>query len=288
MCLRTQVERQRAMIKDILLALEVGSARDAARDYAISVSAAFNAHIAAIGFAYAPMLPPMDPVSALPLAILDAERETNRQAASDAIARFEEAARLAAVSAESRLVEASFSDATNVFGSIARTFDLSVVGQAEPKSMRDDLMIEGALFDSGRPVLVIPYIQRAGLKLDRVMACWDGSRNAARAINDAMPFLTRAKAVDVVTIGAGKDRTGEIKGVDIAQHLARHGLKVELRQINAGGVDVPNVILSDAADRDADFIVMGGYGHSRLREFILGGATRGILLSMTVPTLMSH
>jgi nucleotide-binding universal stress UspA family protein len=276
------------MIKDILLALEVGSARDAARDYAISVSAAFNAHIAAIGFAYAPMLPPMDPVSALPLAILDAERETNRQAASDAIARFEEAARLAAVSAESRLVEASFSDATNVFGSIARTFDLSVVGQAEPKSMRDDLMIEGALFDSGRPVLVIPYIQRAGLKLDRVMACWDGSRNAARAINDAMPFLTRAKAVDVVTIGAGKDRTGEIKGVDIAQHLARHGLKVELRQINAGGVDVPNVILSDAADRDADFIVMGGYGHSRLREFILGGATRGILLSMTVPTLMSH
>ena len=276
------------MIKDMVLTLEVGSARDAARDYAISVSAAFNAHIAAIGFAYAPTVPPMDTVSPMPLDILDAEREANRQAASDAIARFEEAARLAAVSAESRLVEASFSEATNVFGSIARTFDLSVVGQAEPKSMRDELMIEGALFDSGRPVLVVPYIQRAGLKLDRVMACWDGSRNAARAINDAMPFLTRAKAVDVVTIGKGKDRTGEIKGVDIAQHLARHGLKVELRQINAGDVDVANVILSDAADRDADLIVMGGYGHSRLREFILGGATRGILSSMTVPTLMSH
>ena len=210
------------------------------------------------------------------------------KAASDAIARFEEAARLAAVSAESRLVEATVSGATNVFGSIARTFDLSVVGQAEPKSMRDDLMIEGALFDSGRPVLVVPYIQRAGLKLDRVMVCWDGSRNAARAINDAMPFLTRAKAVDVVTIGAGKDKTGEIKGADIAQHLARHGLNVELRRINAGDVDVANVILSDAADRDADFIVMGGYGHSRLREFVLGGATRGILSSMTVPTLMSH
>ena len=276
------------MIKDIVLALEVGASRDAARDYAISVSAAFDAHLAAIGFAYAPMLPPMDTVSAVPFDILDAEREANRKAASDAIARFEEAARLAAVSAESRLVEASVSGATNVFGSIARTFDLSVVGQAEPKSMRDDLMIEGALFDSGRPVLVVPYIQRAGLKLDRVMVCWDGSRNAARAINDAMPFLTRAKAVDVVTIAAGKDRTGEIKGVDIAQHLARHGLNVELRRINAGDVDVANVILSDAADRDADFIVMGGYGHSRLREFVLGGATRGILSSMTVPTLMSH
>ena len=276
------------MIKDIVLALEVGAARDAARDYAISVSALFNAHIAAIGFAYAPTLPPADTVSAVPFDILDAERETNRKAASDAIARFEEAARLAAVSAEARLVEASVSGATNVFGSIARTFDLSVVGQAEPKSMRDDLMIEGALFDSGRPVLVVPYIQRAGLKLDRVMVCWDGGRNAARAINDAMPFLSRAKAVDVLTITAGKDRSGEIKGVDIVQHLARHGLNVELRRINAGDVDVANVILSDAADRDADFIVMGGYGHSRLREFVLGGATRGILSSMTVPTLMSH
>ena len=148
------------MIKDIVLALEVGSSRDAARDYAISVSAAFNAHLAAIGFDYAPVLPPVDTVSAMPFDILDAEREANRKAASDAIARFEEAARLAAVSAESRLVEASVSDATNVFGSIARSFDLSVVGQAEPKSIRDDLMIEGALFDSGRPVLVVPYIQR--------------------------------------------------------------------------------------------------------------------------------
>jgi nucleotide-binding universal stress UspA family protein len=276
------------MIKDIVLALDVGSPRDAARDYAISVAATFDAHLAAISFDYAPILPPMDTVSALPSDILDAEREANRKAASDAIARFEEAVRLAAVSAESRMVEASVSGATKVLGTIARTFDLSVVGQAEPKSMRDDLMIEGALFDSGRPVLVVPYIQRAGLKLDRVMVCWDGGRNAARAINDAMPFLSRAKAVDVVTITAGKDRSGEIKGVDIAQHLARHGLRVELRRINVGDVDVANVILSDAADRDADFIVMGGYGHSRLREFVLGGATRGILSSMTVPTLMSH
>jgi hypothetical protein len=237
------------MIKDVVLALEIGSLRDAARDYAISVAATFEAHLAAIGFEYAPVVPPMDTVSALPSDILDAERQANRKAASDAIARFEEASRLAAVSAESRLVEASVSGATNVLGTIARSFDLSVVGQAEPKSMRDGLMIEGALFDSGRPVLVVPYIQRAGLKLDRVMVCWDGSRNAARAINDSMPFLSRAKTVDVVTISAGKDRSGEIKGADI---------------------------------------VMGGYGHSRFREFVLGGATRGILASMTVPTLMSH
>jgi len=276
------------MIKDIVLALEVGSARDAARDYAISVATAFSAHIAAVGFAYEPVLPAVDMGSAVPFEMIDAMREENKQAATAAIAQFEEAARLAAVSAESRVIEASMSGATRVFGSIARSFDLSVVGQADPNSLRDDLMVEGALFDSGRPILVVPYIQRTGLKLDRVMVCWDGSRNAARAINDAMPFLSRAKAVDVVTISTGKDRSGEIKGVDIAQHLARHGLNVELRAISAGDVDVANVILSDAADQDADFIVMGGYGHSRLREFVLGGATRGILASMTVPTLMSH
>jgi nucleotide-binding universal stress UspA family protein len=276
------------MLKDIVLALEVGSARDAARDYAISVATAFGAHIAAVGFAYEPVLPAVDMGSAVPFEMIDAMREENKQAATAAIAQFEEAARLAAVSAESRVIEASMSGATRVFGSIARSFDLSVVGQADPNSLRDDLMVEGALFDSGRPILVVPYIQRTGLKLDRVIVCWDGSRNAARAINDAMPFLSRAKAVDVVTISTGKDRSGEIKGVDIAQHLARHGLNVELRAISAGDVDVANVILSDAADQDADFIVMGGYGHSRLREFVLGGATRGILASMTVPTLMSH
>ena len=276
------------MIKDIVLALEVGSTRDAVLDYAMSVSTAFNAHIAAIGFAYEPVMPPVDTGGAVPFDILDAERAENKKAATDAIARFEEAARRAAVSAESRLIDASVSGATKVFGSIARSFDLSIVGQADPSSIRDDLMVEGALFNSGRPVLIVPYIQRAPLKLDRVTCCWDGSRNATRAIHDAMPLLSRAKAIDVVIVGAEKDKTGAIQGVDIAQHLARHGLNVELRQIPADDLDVANAVLSDAADRGTDLIVMGGYGHSRLREFVLGGATRGILASMTVPTLMSH
>jgi nucleotide-binding universal stress UspA family protein len=276
------------MIKDIALALEVGSSRDAALDYAVSVAAAFEAHIAAIGFAYEPVMPPIDSVSAVPADIIDAEREESRKAATAAISRFEEAARRAAVSAETRMIEASISGAAKEFGAIVRSFDLAIVNQANPNTLVDNLMVEGALFDAGRPVLVVPYIQRTGLKLDRVMACWDGSRNAARAINDAMPFLTRAKAIDVITVGGEKYKNHTIQGADIAQHLARHGLNVELRNITTGDVDVPNAILSDAADRDADLIVMGGYGHSRLREFVLGGATRGILSSMTVPTLMAH
>ena len=103
-----------------------------------------------------------------------------------------------------------------------------------------------------------------------------------------MPFLTRAKAVEVVVVAGDPGKRDEIPGADIAHHLARHGLKVNLQRIVVRDLDVANTILSHAADAGTDLIVMGGYGHSRLREFVLGGATRGILGSMTVPTLMSH
>jgi nucleotide-binding universal stress UspA family protein len=120
------------------------------------------------------------------------------------------------------------------------------------------------------------------------MVCWDGSHNSARAAADAMPFLVRAKVVEVVIVTGERGKSEELPGADIAKHLARHGLNVEINRIVASDKDVANTILSHAADADADFIVMGGYGHSRLREFILGGTTREILASMTVPTLMSH
>jgi nucleotide-binding universal stress UspA family protein len=150
------------------------------------------------------------------------------------------------------------------------------------------MIIEAALFDSGRPVLVIPYIQREGFKLDRVMVCWDGSRSAARAVADALPLLVRAKQVEIVLVSSEPAKSDEIPGADIAHHLARHGLKVELRRIVSADVDATNMLLSHAADIGSDFLVMGGYGHSRLREFVLGGVTRGMLASMTLPTLMSH
>ena len=131
------------------------------------------------------------------------------------------------------------------------------------------------MFDSGRPMLVVPYIQRNGLRLDRILLCWDGSRSAARAAADALPFLRRAKVVEVVTVASEPAKSDEMPGADIAQHLARHGVKVELKRIVTAETDVASTILSHAADRSADFLVMGGYGHSRLRGFILGGVTRG-------------
>jgi len=137
-------------------------------------------------------------------------------------------------------------------------------------------------------VLVVPYIQKGGLKLDRAIVAWDGSRSAARAIGDAMPLLAKAKAVEVVIVASERPKSDEVTGADIGHHLARHGLKIEVKRIVATDTGVADTLLSHAADTAADFMVMGGYGHSRLREFVLGGATRGILSSMTMPVLMSH
>ena len=226
----------------------------------------------------------MDGLSA---AWVDTQRSDNRAAAQAAIDRFEAGA--AGLSAEHRLIEASLGGAAGLFGRLARRFDLAVVGQTSPEEMLpDDLFIESALFESGRPTLVVPYIQEYGLKLGRVLACWDASHHAARAIADAMPFLRRGKTTEIVIFADARAPADEVPGADIGAHLARHGLAVEVKRLIAEDTDVANAILSHAADSGADFIVMGGYGHSRLREFVLGGATRGMLAQMTVPVLMAH
>jgi nucleotide-binding universal stress UspA family protein len=275
------------MIKDLVVNLSV-EGRDVAGPFAISVAELFGAHVAGIAFSYDPIIPPTV-MGGIPAAYIDQQREENDKAANDAAARFDEAARRAGVSFESRAIGGSVAGAAESFAAIGRRFDLSVVGQAEPDRVApEELIVEGALFSSGRPVLVVPYIQKAPIKLDRVIVCWDASRNAARAVADAMPFLARAKSVDVVIVATERVKSDEVPGADIAEHLARHDFKVDVKRIVATDTDVANTILSHAADTAADFIVMGGYGHSRLREFVLGGATRGILKSMTVPALLSH
>jgi nucleotide-binding universal stress UspA family protein len=276
------------MIKDVIVNLTVGASRDVAADLAVSVASTFKAHLAGISFAYEAVIPGTI-FGGVAAELIQAQRAESQKAARTAVSNFGEAARGAGLSAESHLLEASIAAAADTFGRLARRYDISVVAQAEPAKLPDrDLIIEAALFESGRPVLVVPYIQRDGLELDRVMVCWDGSRAAARAVGDAMPFLERAKAVEVVVVAGEAGKSDEVPGADIAHHLARHALKVELRRIVAGDLDVANTILSHASDAGTDFIVMGGYGHSRLRELVLGGVTRRILQSMTVPALMSH
>jgi nucleotide-binding universal stress UspA family protein len=123
-----------------------------------------------------------------------------------------------------------------------------------------------------------------------VVCCWDGSRAAARAFNDALPLLAKATKVKLLIVVNEKTKSNnkEIRGVEIATHLARHDVKVEVETVPAADIDVATAILSYVADNSATLIVMGGYAHAKLREVILGGVTRDMLKSMTVPVFMSH
>jgi nucleotide-binding universal stress UspA family protein len=275
------------MIKDLIVNLGLGE-RDPAGDYAISIAQTFDAHVLGVGLAYEPVIPG-SVMGGIPPEFLETQRAESEKSARKAMARFEDAAKRAGVSYETRLVSSSVSGAADQIGRMARRFDLAVVGQPKrDEGMPDEVLDEGVLFDSGRPVLFVPFIQKDGLKLDHVMACWDGSRAATRAIGDAMPVLEKAKQVDLVIVAAKEAKTNEISGADMGQHLARHGIKVDVKRITSPDIDTASTILSYAADASTDLIVMGGYGHSRLREFILGGVTHALFQSMTVPVLMSH
>ena len=275
------------MIKDMVVNLGLG-ANNPASDFAISVADAFEAHVLGVAFVYDPVIPG-SVMGGIPPEFIESQRRESEKKVQQAIARFEQVAKRVGVAYETRTLNASIAGAADRLGHLARRFDLAIVGQPErERAAAAEVVDEGVLFDSGRPVMFVPYIQKSGLKLDRVMLCWDGSRAATRAINDAMPFLEKAKQVELVIVSSKAGKANELTGADMGQHLARHGLKVEVKRITSPDIDVTSTILSYAADSSADMIVMGGYGHSRLREFILGGVTRGLLETMTVPTLMSH
>ena len=275
------------MLKDVVVNLSGRASLDFAADYAISIAATFGAHVTGIAFLYEPVIPD-GTLGGVPVDLIELQREENSKIARDAISRFEAGVKKSGVVAETRQLDATFGGAATLFAQIARRFDITVVGQAQrEQGATDELIIEGALFESGRPVIVVPYIQKSGLTLERVLVCWDGGRTAARAVADAMPFLERAKAVDLVIV-AEERKHDEVTGIRMSEHLARHDVAINVKRIAKGDLSVEDVVLSYAADTGADFMVMGGYGHSRLREFILGGVTRGILNSMTVPVLMSH
>ncbi len=272
------------MIKDILFSLPLMK-RDI-MDYAISIADAFEAHITGLAFVFEPIIPTPGYIDPQFIELLMRE---SMSAAEKSGTRFNDATARAGVSADVVKLNVEPSQVGRQFARLARCFDLAVVGQAEPgKGVAETAIVESVLFDAGRPTLIVPYIQKAPLKLDHVMVCWDGSRSAARAIADAEPFLKRAGRIEIVVVTGESAKQDQIEGADIGRHLARHGLNITVTRFPAGEIDVGNALLSHAADVDADFMVMGGYGHSRLREFVLGGVTRSILSSMTAPVLMSH
>jgi nucleotide-binding universal stress UspA family protein len=215
--------------------------------------------------------------------------ETGVEQAASALDQFEIAARHMGVShGARRLFNVSYAE-TQSLSELSRLYDLNIVIQPDRSRLsHGDMLPEIVLFNSGRPMLMVPYIYRGPLKLDRMLICWDGGRPAARAVHDAMPLLLKAEAIDVLTVNEDKAPMGEASSAALIAHLARHDLTARLHRFTADASNIHNSILSLAADNSTDLIVMGGYGHSKFREFILGGVTRGIFESLTVPALISH
>jgi len=278
------------MICDIVVPVHSDNRRPAwpAEFYAISLATIFGAHLTAIAPSF------VQPVSGMLRAEIPAQliEEAERQsdtAAQTAISSFEERAAHAGVLRQGVIQRGGPAEFADAFATRARAFDLAVVPQPEGEGVWEQELIEAVLFDSGRPALVVPYIHRGEAQIERVLVAWDGSKEAARAVHDALPLLRWAKAVEVLTIHTEKRRADAlIPGADLATHLARHGLRVSAKDLDGVGISVTEALLSHAADTAVDLVVMGGYAHSRLRRLVFGSATSGILSAMTSPVLMAH
>jgi nucleotide-binding universal stress UspA family protein len=258
---------------------------------AATLAQRFDAHLAAIHVACQPTWP-ASVYGPIPNEALTAQTRIMHEQADKARALVEKIAKSTGVAIEWRSEETTDFMASYEVVKHTRHSDLLVIGQSEPNKGRSggaDLP-ETVMLDAGRPVLMVPYIGVRQPVGENVLVAWNGSREATRAIHDAVPMLAGAKNVVVMSVNArrGDGDYGPEPGADIAAHLARHGVKVDVQRIESDDVDPGNLILSRLADLGSDLLVMGAYGRSRLREMVLGGVSREVLQHMTVPVLMSH
>jgi len=199
---------------------------------------------------------------------------------------FEEAVRRAGYTGRSGW-RSEIGDPTHITAVLSRYADLVVAGQWDPEGDEDQIPPEDLVLASGRPVLIVPHSFDFRSIGDHVIVAWNGSREGARAVADAMPILEESKKVTVLVINPDRSM-GDTPGSTLALHLARHGINAEAAHITSRDVEVADVLLNNVSDRGADMVVMGGYGTPRIRELVMGGMTRSVLKHMTVPVLMSH
>src|SRR6516164_10696946 len=221
-------------------------------------------------------------------AMIGAEAKKSAMNAEMLLAAFEDGAQRSGVFQERILETCLTSEVPSVLVDYARLRDLTVV----PVPERDHIgswYAESIIFGSGLPTMSLPEARkRPDFALNSVIVAWDFGRPAARAVADALPILEKSKRVFVLTVTSEKVIDTKRSGAELAKHLARHGVNVILDVVDAGGRSIGEAIESHVASRNGDLLVMGAYGHSRLREFILGGATKSMLARPPVPIFISH
>jgi nucleotide-binding universal stress UspA family protein len=216
------------------------------------------------------------------------EEEKSAIRCRELLQTFESKATAAGVFEGGILKTAAFYDVGDQVADHARTRDLSVIPLSAPADTPASVA-ETVLFGSGRPVIILrPTPQTANARLDTLVVAWDASRPAARAVADAMPILTLAKRVHVLTILHEKESAVVGLGANLAHHLKLHGIPATVDEVDAEGAAIGSVLGDYVKSLPSDLLVMGAYGHSRVREFILGGATHSVLSAPPVPVLLSH
>jgi len=283
-------------IKDILVQIDSSNANTARLDLAVALAKRLGANLIGlcifdIGLRRGAGLGILNPEDTMAIIRFEEQlRDEGLAAAANLEEEFNERLRAEGIPGEWRLVEGR---AVATVGLHARYADLAVLGQQDPDDTRVSgwtTVLEGALLTSGRPILVVPYAGHFSDVGRRALIGWNGGREATRAVHDALPLLDGAETVTVLAIDPrrGNDGDGEEQAADISRHLARHGLAVTAKETSSDGLDAADILLNYAADLSCDLIVIGGYGHPRMQEIVLGGVTRGMLQHATVPVLMSH
>ena len=278
------------MYRNILALVPTELSARPVTDGSISLAATCQAELEALAIGYEASSIPMTAEGGAAVAsIYEIERQRALERAEGALRVFEAQAKNAGIAYRCRALSALPGEAADIVGAAARLHDLTIVSQPEvDRDTFDNNLAQETLFEAGGPVLFMPYTFKGAFTAKRIGICWDGSRLAARALHDAMPFLKAADAVTVITVNEEENVPSEASPSHLARYLARAGVSARLTSLRMDDSEIQAGILSLAADESLNLLVMGGYGHSRLKETVLGGVTRDMLHSMTVPTLMSH
>lgn len=275
-------------LKNLLVVVDDGAAAAGRIDLAARIALAHDAHLIGLAALAIPTLP-SHIMAELPMSAVEAEHRSLLARAEAGRILFEERMRAQGLEGrcEWRQVEG---DPDDIVATQGRAADLVVIGQAIPDRDLPAPNPGALLFTVGRPLLIVPYAGRFETVGHRVLVAWNGGREVARAVGDAMPFLERAARVVVLSANTspGSRVAEDEPGADIARHLSHHGCRVVATRASSDEVDAASLILNAVTDENCDLVVMGGYGHSRLRELVLGGVTRYMLQHMTVPVLISH
>ena len=250
-----------------------------------------QAHLSVLVLGIAAPLPVTDPYTAT---IADVWLEQRRDDLRQIDVRTAQVSAFLAASAVSADVVSEYAEsgwADDAAGRRARYADITLLG---PETLASgdvrDKAIEGTLFASGKPLLVVPPGPVPSLRPKRVLVAWNSSIEASRAVRESLDMLVGAESVRIVLVDPveGETRHGAEPGADIGAFLARHGVKVTVERLPGGGHPVAEVLRRHAVDVAADMLVMGGYGHSRLHERIFGGVTRSMLEKPSLPVLFAH